>query len=481
MMNWLVKARKRGCPLLAVSTPEPLGAVAHIRAHMCQEGGAAWAWDCASGFTPMTEQAQAYGTEDDVDDPARMLQWARTVPACSLIVALWHQEYWQDALVRQGIMNLRDPYKGNGRTLVLMGRGLQVPPGLHSDFLTWEEALPGTDALCDIVRGIEQSTHCVPLGDETSKAVDALRGMTAFEGEQQCAMAVCKNGIDIGALWQAKVKLINSTPGLQYWQGKETREQVVGLEGIMKYLEAEAQGRQPVALILWVDEAEGTFGGAEGDTSGVSQDYRDRIATHMVETEARGMVLAGHSGTGKSHTAKAAGSVFRCPVLALDTGACKGSLVGESESNLRHALAIERAIVGGKPGSTLWLWTTNDPGKIPQKIRSRSQPEWFFDLPKQQEQLTMWKLYMSQYGLESQTFPNFEGWTGREVKQCCFEAWNKRQTLVQAAQWVVPGAVSQAQAIAQRRQQASGRYLDACQGGVYRWAGDSAQARRIEG
>lgn len=479
MIQWLTRARKRGCPLLAISTPEPIGTVLQIAQYACDQAIHAWSWDCASGLQALTQSADAYGCEEHTSNPDQMLAWARSIPQDGLIVAQWHGEYWQDALVRQGIMNLRNPYKAHGRSLVLIGRQLRIPGILHSDFLTHEDTLPDTDKFIGIIADLEASTGINTVKEDRERAVDALRGMTQFEAEQQFAMAATKEGIDIAQLWQAKVRLINDTPGLTYWEGSETRANVVGLEGIMQYLEAEAQGRLPVSLVIWADEAEDTFAGSEGDTSGISQDYLGRIAGHMVDTEARGLILFGHSGTGKSHTAKAAGSIFQCPVLAFDMGAMKGSLVGESESNLRHALAIERAIVGNRKGTTLWLWTTNNPEKIPPKIRSRSQPEWFYDLPGEQEQLPIWALYMAQYELEKQTFPDFDGWTGREIKQCCFEAWNKRQSLVQAARYVVPSSTSQASAIAARRKQASGRYLDASKGGVYRLM-ESTQERKVQ-
>lgn len=479
MVGWLTRARKRGCPLLAISTPEPLGTVQAIGRMMCESGERAWAWDCASGLSPTTEAAQEYGCAEHAQGPDQMLTWASTVPARGLVMAQWHGEYWQDALVRQGVLNLRDAYKANGRTLVLIGRGLQVPASLHSDFLVWDDTLPGTAQLDTTVASIEAATQCQPLSDRMP-AIDALRGMTAFEAEQQCAVAVCKDGIDVVALWQAKVRLIDNTPGLQCWQGGETATDVRGLDSLLLDFADMRDGRLPVRLVIWIDESEDVLAGVAGDTSGISQDYLGRIAGHIQDTEAQSILLAGHPGTGKSLSAKAAGGVFGCLVLALDLGACKGSLVGESESNLRHALAIERAIVGEQLGSTLWIWTTNNAEALPHKLRARMQGEYFCDLPGEQESLALWSLYRRKYGIDqAEPFPQCEGWTGREIARCCRLAWQYRRTLQQAASRIVPICTSQAQAIAERRKQASGRYLDAAHGGVYRWS-EGQSGRRIE-
>lgn len=480
IIEWVTRARRRGCPLLAVTTPEPLGMVQELGAMAYEQGLAAWMWDCARGAAALTAQAQEYERDGRLDSPDQMLEWCQRVPSDGLVVAQWHGEYWQDVVVRQGMMNLRDVYKGDGRTLVLVGRGLQVHQSLASDFLHYEEHLPDGEALRQCAEQVHRNAGI--QGEMDGEAVvDALRGMTLFEAEQQCAMAACKEGINVAALWQAKMKLINSCQGLHYWQGNETGADVRGLDGVVGYLQATAQGKQPVRLVLWVDEAEDTLAGVEGDTSGISQDYLAQLAAHMVDTEARGLCLYGHPGTGKSLTAKVAGSVFQCPVLAFDMGGMKGSLVGESEQNMRHALAIERAIVGGQKGVTMFVWTTNNIERIPPKIRSRSQPEFFYDLPGEQEQLSILSLYLQHYGLERQTLPNIEGWTGREIKQVCFEAWNKNLTLVQAAQYVVPGIIGQRDAIEERRKRASGRYLDASKGGVFQWtvSGGQTEGRKV--
>src|SRR5208282_3762528 len=52
----------------------------------------------------------------------------------------------------------------------------------------------------------------------------------------------------------------------------------------------------------------------------------------------------GVSGTGKSAFAKALGNETGRPTLLLDIGALMGSLVGQSEANLRQALRIADAM-----------------------------------------------------------------------------------------------------------------------------------------
>lgn len=58
----------------------------------------------------------------------------------------------------------------------------------------------------------------------------------------------------------------------------------------------------------------------------------------------KGILIAGVPGCGKSLTAKATASIFEVPLLRLDMGRLMGKYVGESESNMRKAIALADAI-----------------------------------------------------------------------------------------------------------------------------------------
>src|SRR5262249_42633211 len=60
--------------------------------------------------------------------------------------------------------------------------------------------------------------------------------------------------------------------------------------------------------------------------------------------KARGVLLLGPPGSGKSAFARALGQECGRPTLALDIVALMGSLVGQTESNTRRALAIADAM-----------------------------------------------------------------------------------------------------------------------------------------
>jgi hypothetical protein len=64
------------------------------------------------------------------------------------------------------------------------------------------------------------------------------------------------------------------------------------------------------------------------------------LGDHDERLRPRGALLHGPPGTGKTSAAKRAARELGLPLLRLDVGACKGSLVGESEAELRESLAF---------------------------------------------------------------------------------------------------------------------------------------------
>jgi SpoVK/Ycf46/Vps4 family AAA+-type ATPase len=66
---------------------------------------------------------------------------------------------------------------------------------------------------------------------------------------------------------------------------------------------------------------------------------------------AKGLLIIGIAGTGKSLSAKVTAKVFGVPLLKLDAGRLFGGLVGQSEANLRSVIQTAEAIAP----CCLWL------------------------------------------------------------------------------------------------------------------------------
>ena len=236
------------------------------------------------------------------------------------------------------------------------------------------------------------------------------------------------------------------------------------------------------------------------------KDFCRRALVGGKRVRPRGVLLLGVPGSGKSAFAKALGNETGRPTLLLDVGSLLGSLVGQSEQNIRQALRIadamspcvlfldevEKALSGvGSTGDNgvstrlfgsflTWLSdhtsdvfvvaTANDISKLPPEFSraERFDGVFFLDLPNVKEKDAIWRLYRGAFGIpESQSRPDDSDWTGAEVRACCRLAALLDVPLTQAARNVVPVAVTAAESMQKLRTWASGRCLNASQPGVY--------------
>ena len=220
----------------------------------------------------------------------------------------------------------------------------------------------------------------------------------------------------------------------------------------------------------------------------------------------RGILLLSPPGCGKSAFCKALGNEVGRPTLILDIGSLMGSLVGQSEANLRQALRtidamapaicmvdeLEKALSGvGSQGDSgvssrlfgnlltylsdhesdvFFVATSNDISRLPPELSraERFDGVFFLDLPVTKEKDRIWTIYRQQYGIpENQARPDDTSWTGAEIKSCCRLAALLDVPLTQAARNVVPVAVTSSETIEKLRSWASGRCLAAGEPGIY--------------
>ena len=92
----------------------------------------------------------------------------------------------------------------------------------------------------------------------------------------------------------------------------------------------------------------------------------------------------------------------------------------------------------------------------------------FLDLPGRAEKDAIWEIYRDEFQIDhSQRLPEDTNWTGAEIRSCCRLAALLDLPLVQAAQNIVPVAVTAAESVDRLRNWASGRCLSADRPGIY--------------
>jgi len=491
LVSLLGNAANSGVPIVAVRTADQPAVAGQITACFGSAGWAVVCWDsvrgCLAGNSAGT-QALALLTSEVGD--ASILQDFTACLAASLAVmpqktvllAQGAHRTLFDSRPAQAVLNLRDSFAQSGRMLVLLGPDFDFPRELGSDVLVIDDPLPDAMARAAIVDAIVDAADVEVSAEMRLEAQRSTRGLSQFAAGQVVAMATIPGvGIDVQTLRARWREAINSTAGLAVDDSGATLDNVAGLESYKAFALSVAAGKSRPQTVVRLDEIEKALGGAlgGGDTSGVSQGILGALLTWMEENAATGIIAVGPPGAGKSLCSVATGAACGAPTVTLDVGALKGSLVGQSEERARTALRTLAAVAG----KTFWIATCNSLAAIPPELRRRFRYGiWFFDLPNAAERKALWSMYGARFELDPLDLPaNDRGWSGAEIRNCCEMASDLRISPREAAAWIVPAAISSADAIEALRKSAAGKYLSATEPGPYVYRGsitsdDAAQA-----
>ena len=480
-------ARRVSTPLVAVRTPDAASSIQTILGTLNgdAEKTPALRWDIMHGIVGLNaagknEAARVLdGGEPAIVSarPSDALALAEKVAEDAILFLASAHRFYSDAVVAQGIWNLRDTFKAQGAMLVMLTTaGATLPPELVEDVLLLDEPLPSPEDLAQIVEQTFSAAEMeAPAEDVKTRAIDALIGLAAFPAEQALAMSLTKKGLDTLDLWERKRQVIEQTPGLSVWRGGKSLAEIGGVENIKSFLRAVLAGVDAPRAVVFVDEIEKAFAGTGTDLSGVKTEMTGTMLTWMQDREAEGIICIGPPGCAKSAIAKATGNTAGVPTISFDLAAMQSSLVGASGERLRSALKVVDAISQGR---TLFIATCNSIGGLPPELRRRfTLGTFFFDLPSGEEREAIWKIYFAKYGVSGKR-PDDDGWTGAEIKECCRKAFRLKISLQQAAEYIVPVSRSAAEQIKSLRLQASGKFIDAANAGVYQCQ-ENAGAPRV--
>jgi SpoVK/Ycf46/Vps4 family AAA+-type ATPase len=250
-------------------------------------------------------------------------------------------------------------------------------------------------------------------------------GLTEFEAETAYALSLVRTGkFSPEVIAEAKGQMIRKSGLMQLWEPAEI-EDVGGLDEVKGFIKNRAKAFDEECLL----------------------------------PKLKAILLVGVPGTGKSLSCKATASLLNWPLIRLDIGSLKGSLVGESERKLREATQIinafgnavvwcdelEKAFAGTKTsgesdgGTTAsmfgyfltWLQETTAPILLmatannisqlpPEFIRSgRFDAIFFVDLPQTKERLQIIDIVNRKWGsdIPAEYVERLNGYTGAEIEQ----------------------------------------------------------------
>jgi hypothetical protein len=475
-------ARNAAAPLVAIRTPDPAATVHAIAKSFNGQAPVLFEWDTVRGVRPVFPQHkpalnECFPDAADLRRPDETLERAVAMPDDSVLFMHNAHRYLEDkaecAPTIQAAWNLRDQFKSNGRTLVLLAPYFTLPAELANDTVELDEPLPDAEQLRDIATDLYASSEDpkmrppTPDDGEMVRIVDAVSGLAAFPAEQAMAMSLRKSGMDIPALWERKRQMVEQTPGLSVWRGGGTFDDLGGLDNLKGFGRKIINGKNRPRVVVFIDEIEKSIASPDSvDANSVNTDQLGEQLKFMQDNDVEGIILIGPPGTGKSQIAKLLGNEAGCPTVVFDMGGMKGSLMGQSEQQIRNSLKVCKAIGRDK---ILFIATCNSIGKLPPELRRRyTLGTFFMDLPDTAERAVIWKIYRTKYGIaDDNATPPDEGWTGSEIRVCCKNADAFGITLEESARYIVPVAKAAQDKIERLRDEANNCYISASKPGIY--------------
>lgn len=478
LANKFNKALRASTPLISINCFDPEATIQNLTENIYDDKFGIIQWDCVKGWQARNNeglvaigQAVRENPIEATVNPVESLMMAGNLPENTILFLLNGHLFFKDnPSFMQAFWNLRDSGKAIKRSIVILSNSFVVPSEIQQDVLILNEKLPDEKELENIIKSLTEDPDSGMASkiskDEMAKAVEALKGLSAFPAEQSVALSIKKSGLDIDELWTRKIQLINDTIGLTVWKDGHKFDDLGGLFEIKSRFKRIMNGRKPPTVIVWIDEIEKAMAGAGGDSSGTSQDQLGVLLSEMQEKDYSGSLFVGVSGAAKSALVKAIGNEANILIIKLDLGEMKGQFVGLSEERIRTAMKIIEAV--GGIGGAFFIATSNDVRAIKPELKRRfSKGIWFFDLPTAEERKTIWDIYLKKYELPLTHKVQDQDWTGAEIENCCKIAWEEMISVEEASKSIIPVAVSGKEQILMLQTEANGKYASTNYAGVY--------------
>jgi AAA+ superfamily predicted ATPase len=433
-----VRAR---CPVIYLVTWEEARASTVLRRIAEGMGKSIYFWSCSQGFEGDTVSVS------DADNPLVALSYVAESPERAIFVFRDLHPYLRDFHVVRRLRDIVSELRRSFKTVVILSPELRVPLELEKDVTVTDFPLPDVEELKDLLKGFlgsvgSQAGVRVDLSEELIERVaQSTTGMTVTEAESAFAKVLVRDRRfteeDLPAIIAEKKQIVRKSGILEYYDLSETMADVGGLDGLKDWLR--------VRQLAFSEKA---------------REYGLPLP--------KGLLLIGVQGCGKSLTAKAAGGLWKLPILRLDVGRIFSMHVGESEANVRAAIAtastlspcilwvdeIEKSFSGTGSSNMLdagvtqrvfgtfitWLQEKKEPvfviatanrvDQLPPELlrRGRFDEIFFVDLPRTEEREDIYRIHILKRGRDPAKFDVSElgrrsrGFSGAEIEQTVIAA-----------------------------------------------------------
>jgi AAA+ superfamily predicted ATPase len=431
-------------PLIVVETPDEGRVVELFRQSLLHVWRALYRWSITEGLRRID-----LDREDEVDiapDASNTLQAIRNADQRGIYLLLDFHPYLGYAGTQRQLREIVQRRGCPPHVLVLVGTKIELPPELEPLAVRFTPRLPDANALLKLVR--EEATayqrehggrRVEVDADAVKQIVRNLQGLSETDARRIARHLIFRDGAlgphDLPELAKLKFELLNRSGHLHYEYDTARFADVAGARRLKK----------------WIEQRRAAF--VEGDAP-VGLD------------PPKGVLLLGVQGCGKSLLAKAVAGGFGVPLVRLDFGTLYDKYHGETEKNLRAALAsteqlapcvlwideIEKGLASGSGDGDggvsrrvlgyLLTWmaerkskvflvaTANQVHELPAELlrKGRFDEIFFVDLPDPETRAQVFELHLRKRGLQPETFDiavlkgAAEGFSGAEIEQAVVAA-----------------------------------------------------------
>lgn len=338
-------------PIVVMETVEETRAVRLVREASSALRMAVFEWSVASGLVrcgaeaPLPIDPKLLGLMHGVpqnsgesgspaiyhtQDPVQALSNLEAISTEAVFILKDFHRHLEDPVVVRRLRDVGQKFSANRRTVIITAPTLSVPPELASLVEYLELPLPDSARLHQL---IDESMQRMGQTRTLRRTLDAagldhmannLRGLTEEEAERAISQAiVTRYGLvqeTATDVLEAKKSLLKHSGMLDFVDASENMSGIGGLENLKKWL-AQRQGS-------WDDSAR-QFG----------------------LEPAKGVIILGVQGCGKSLCARAIAGEWHLPLVKFDTSAVFDKYIGETEKRIQQVFKVAE----GLSPCVLWI------------------------------------------------------------------------------------------------------------------------------
>lgn len=445
-------------------------------------------WSLTQGMKPQVNRVTGPTRPTTLPPELEALALITEAPELTVFLLKDFHPYLKDPRCVRLLRDLAGRLRGKAQTLILLSPSLTLPTELEKDITVVEFPLPDAKtietALDKVIEAVKDNpnvkTEMEPLTKEL--IIKSAQGLTLDEVESVFARSLVeKKSFDVDSVLEEKKQIVRKSGLLEYYPAQNKMTDVGGME----------------LLKDWLDKR--------------STSFTDKAKEFGIPAP-KGVLLLGVQGCGKSLLAKAIAAEWSLPMLKLDVGRVFGSLVGQSEENMRKAIRVAESVApcvlwadelekgfaglggsgSGDSGTTqrvfatflTWMQektkpvflvaTANDVSALPPEMlrKGRFDEIFFVDLPDHAERQAIFGIHIKKRKRDIANFDLKEladltiGFSGAEIEQIvggglylAFDAGREleQQDLVKEIRSVVPLSTMMREEISELREWAQMR------------------------